>query len=102
MRAVVFCFFLVDRGNNLQLSELSQNNQQTKQRSLTKPKSHAKINPVVLDCRRLLPLQKPDFSQQLTNVYSLKVSRNLCTSCCLDSEDAKSTVEEHSSWNALK
>lgn len=60
-RAVVFFFFLVDRGNNLQLSELSQNNQQTKQKSLTRPKSHAKINPVVLDCRRLLPLQKPDF-----------------------------------------
>lgn len=62
MRAVFFFFFFwVDRGNNLQLSELSQNNQQTKQKSLKRPKNHAKINPVVLDCRHLLPLQKPDF-----------------------------------------
>lgn len=60
MRAVVFVFFffLVDRGNNLQLSELSQNNQQTKQKSLTKPKSHAKINPVVFGLQASSSLAK--------------------------------------------
>lgn len=82
MRAVVF---LVDRGNNLQLSELSQNNQQTKQKSLTKPKSYAKINHVVLDSRCLLPLQKPDFCllQNLQRSLSMPFSNMYLKRSCV-------------------
>lgn len=87
MRAVVF---LVDRGNNLQLSEcLKKKNQQTKQKSLTKPKSYAKINPVVF-CKGRRHLQssslaKIDFSllQNLQRSSSMPFSNMILKKSCV-------------------